>query len=176
MIAFLIVCNVVTLLFWLRAVRFISELRTEIYTVQADTIEELQDRLRNTREVVTHTAGEAAKWFRCTRIAHARRKRLQRVTDRLFARVALDGIELALLRGQVDELSTARDRACTALDHSQNLLRSSHDDYDRVIAALGEAEEEIEIKTGLLRDVVAQLKKRKAPTSQKTPSRKGKKS
>lgn len=44
----------------------------------------------------------ADDWFYRTRVAHARRKRLQKVADRLFARIALDSIEGALLRGEID--------------------------------------------------------------------------
>ncbi len=111
MIAFLIVCNVISLLLWIRGAWFVSMLRAEITAAQSDMIDSLQDQLRSARAAIRQNANEASKWFRCTRIAHARRKRLHKVTDRLFARIALDGIELAMAEGRIDDVSAERDLA-----------------------------------------------------------------
>lgn len=106
MLIFLIWLNIITILFWLWS----SDRAFNRILAAEDAAWVARDERREALERAVQNASEAGKWFRCTRIAHARRKRLQRVLKRITHARALEGIEHSLLIGERDEAIKSLDR------------------------------------------------------------------
>ncbi len=106
----------------------------------------------------THDAAkEAADWFYRTRVAHARRKRLQKVVDRLFRRLGpteLDRIELVQDNADYADLTALvlrhRDEARAERDEARVEIKTLSEGWGAASEALTSYRSELESLAGEL--------------------------